>query len=139
MAIVTGSSRSIGAHLAKVLSDRGAKIAICYTSDSSTEQAQAFADEINNKRSGHACIVKADLADPNCGKAIVQGCLKGLGTDTIDILVNNAAISPGPRPATDVNADELTDTMNVNVRAPMLVVQELLPHLAKKDGRIINM
>lgn len=139
VAIVTGSSRSIGAHLAKVLSERGAKVAICYTSNSSTDQAQSLADELNTERPGHACIVKADLADPDCGKALVQGCLQGFGTNTIDILVNNAAVSPGPLPATEFDNEEFTDAFNINVKAPMLIVKELLPHLAKKDGRIINM
>jgi NAD(P)-dependent dehydrogenase (short-subunit alcohol dehydrogenase family) len=42
----------------------------------------------------------------------------------IDILVNNAAVGPPPLPATDFDAEEYNLTMNINVRAPMLLVKE---------------
>jgi NAD(P)-dependent dehydrogenase (short-subunit alcohol dehydrogenase family) len=58
----------------------------------------------------------------------------------IDILVNNAAVGPPPLPATDFDAEEYNLTMNINVRAPMLLVNEqLLPALSGKDARVINM
>jgi NAD(P)-dependent dehydrogenase (short-subunit alcohol dehydrogenase family) len=112
-------------------------VAITYTSDNSTAKSESLADEINALT--RACIIKADLADLDCGPKIIQGALRGLGVDKIDILVNNAAVGPPPLPATDFDAKEYDVTMNINVRAPMLLFKELLPVLGGKDGRIINM
>ncbi len=136
-AIVTGSSRGIGRGLALVLAQRGAVVAITYTSDSSTAQAESLATEINALT--RACIIKADLASIDCGPEIIQGALQGLGVAKIDILVNNAAVGPPPLPATDFDSKEYDSTMKINLRAPMLLVKELLPVLSEKDGRIINM
>jgi NAD(P)-dependent dehydrogenase (short-subunit alcohol dehydrogenase family) len=72
-------------------------------------------------------------------KHVIQGALRGLGVNKIDILVNNAAVGPPPLPATDFGAEEYDLTMNINVRAPMLLVKELLPVLSGKNSRIINM
>ena len=136
-AIVTGSSRGIGRGLALLLAQRGAAVAITYTSENSTAQAESLADEINALT--RACIIKADLANLDCGPKIIQGALQGLGVDKIDILVNNAAVGPPPLPATDFDDKEYDTTTNINVRAPMLLVKELLPVLSQVDGRIINM
>jgi short-subunit dehydrogenase involved in D-alanine esterification of teichoic acids len=136
-AIVTGSSRSIGRGLALILAQRGAAVTIIYTSDNSTAQAQSLAAEINALT--RACIIKADLTDLDYAPKIIQGALRGLAVDKIDILVNSTARGPPPLPATDFDIKEYDITMNINVRAPMLLVQELLPALSTKDGRIINM
>ena len=136
-AIVTGSSRGIGRGLALLLAQRGAVVAITYTSDSSTALAESLAAEINALT--RACIIKADLASADCGPEIIQGALRGLGVAKIDILVNNAAVGPPPLPATDFDGKAYDETMNINVRAPILLVKELLPVLSRNDGRIINM
>lgn len=136
-AIVTGSSRGIGRGIALLLAQRGAAVAITYTSDDSTPKAESLAAEINALT--RACIIKADLAHLDCGPEIIQGALRGLGVAKIDILVNNAAVGPPPFPATAFDAKEYDVSMNINVRAPMLLVKELLPVLSEKDGRIVNM
>lgn len=136
-AIVTGSSRGIGRGLALLLAQRGASVAITYTSDTSTTQAESLAAEINGLT--RACIIKADLGDLDCGPKIIQGALRGLSVERIDILVNNAAVGSPPLPATDFDAKEYERTMNVNVRALMLLVKELLPVMSGNGARIINM
>jgi short chain dehydrogenase len=78
-AIVTGSSRGIGRGLALLLAQRGAAVAITYTSDHSTAQAESLSAEINALT--RASIIKADLASPDCGRKVIQGALRGLGVD----------------------------------------------------------
>lgn len=135
-AIVTGSARGIGRGIALLLAQHGAAVAITYTSDNSTAKAEFLATEINNLT--RACVIKADLADLDCGPKIIQGALRGLGVDKIDVLVNNAAVGPPPFSATAFDAQEYEVSMNINVRAPMLLLKELLPVLSEKDGRVIN-
>ena len=138
-AIVTGSSRGIGRAIALLLAKHGAKVAITYTSSSSTEQAQSLAAEIDALPHSGACIVQADLEALDCGPKVIEGALRGLDVKNIDILVNNAAKSSAPHPATDFDLEGFDMSMNLLVRAPMLLVKELLPVMAEKDGRIINM
>lgn len=139
--IVTGSSRGIGHAIAETLAQRGANIAITYTSSKSTPKAEELAARI--KALGRkVCIIQHDLALPDCGEVIVKKALEGLETTKIDILVNNAAIENpgGPKSVEDSFTPEAFDhVFRVNTRAPALLVKAVLPHLVENGGRIINM
>ena len=138
VAIVTGSSRGIGHEIALELARRGASISIVYTSQSSTTRAESLAAEINTMTK--ACVIQANLEDLDCGEKIIHGTLKGLACEKIDILVNNAAkVGVSPLPASEFDQESFESNMDVNVRAPMLLVKHLLPVIAEQDGRIINM
>ena len=91
IAIVTGSSRGIGAAIAKAYAKEGAHIAIVYASPSSTQQAEAVKAEIE-QLGRKAILIQTDLAKENCGEVVLRETLKGFETKTIDILVNNAGI-----------------------------------------------
>ena len=140
-AIVTGASRGIGSAIALVLASRGANIAITYTSDSSTAKAENIAAKIR-ALGRKVTIIKCDVAHEDCGQEIVKEALIGLGADKVDILINNAAVANpgGPKSVADgFTAKGFDNIFQVNVRAPALIVQALLPHLPEKGGRIINM
>ncbi|MCJ1476647.1 hypothetical protein MMC13_005315 [Lambiella insularis] len=119
------------------LAQRGADVAFSYTSDSSTVLAGAVAGQVRNL-GRKVCLVKADLAGLSCGKAIVEGTLKGLEVAKIDILVNNAAIGQQIQPMEEFTVEEYQRVMDTNVRGPLLLAQALIPHLTAKDARIIN-
>lgn len=55
----------------------------------------------------------------------------------IDILVNNAAIISGEF-TQDITAEHFDEVFHTNVRAPLFMLQAVLPHL-RKPGRIINL
>jgi len=105
VAIVTGASRGLGKDIALELASRGANICITYTAESSTALAEVVAKDVR-KYGVHACIVRADLAGPDCGKKVIDGALKGLEVGKIDILVNNAAIGQTPKPMADFTIEE---------------------------------
>ncbi|MCJ1380523.1 hypothetical protein MMC17_003631 [Xylographa soralifera] len=139
VAIVTGASRGLGKDIALELASRGANICITYTADSSTALAEVVAKDVR-KYGVNACIVRADIAGPDCGKEIIDGALRGLEVEKIDILVNNAAIGQEPQlqPMADFRIEEYQRVMDTNVRGPLLLVQALIPHLACEGARIIN-
>ncbi|HJU75169.1 MAG TPA: SDR family NAD(P)-dependent oxidoreductase, partial [Gemmatimonadaceae bacterium] len=69
-------------------------------------------------------------------EAIVQRTLERFGR--VDILVNNAAIARSTRFA-DLSADEWRQTLEVNLTAPFLFTQAVLPIMkAQQYGRIVN-
>jgi NAD(P)-dependent dehydrogenase (short-subunit alcohol dehydrogenase family) len=87
VAIVTGSGREngIGAGIAVALAHNGAAVTINYVNDHVAERAAAVAEGIK-KAGGRATVVKADVTTPEGAKSLVDGTLKGLGVDHIDIL-----------------------------------------------------
>jgi NAD(P)-dependent dehydrogenase (short-subunit alcohol dehydrogenase family) len=84
-ALVTGSSRGIGAAIATRLAALGARVAVHYRSD----QVAAEATVGNLRGDGHV-LVGADLADPDAVSEMVRRVVAALGG--IDVLVNNAGI-----------------------------------------------
>jgi 3-oxoacyl-[acyl-carrier protein] reductase len=81
-------------------------------------------------------IVQADLSKINAPEEIVAATLKAFG-DKIDILINNAGVMFG-KPIIETSADDYAAVFDVNVRAPLLMIKAVVPHL-RAPGRIINM
>lgn len=136
IAIVTGSSRGIGAVIALDLARRGAKVLITYTSSASSQKAKAVVDEINSLDNG-ACATafQGDLRDAKMPAMIVHETATAFG-GVIDILVNNAAAELN-KPLGAITVDEFANIYDLNVRAPTLLTQAVLPCL-RRPGRIIN-
>ncbi|CRG83543.1 hypothetical protein PISL3812_00895 [Talaromyces islandicus] len=139
VAIVTGASRGIGAGIALELAKRGAKVAITYTSSKSDAIVTDLVKNItimNHHSGGKAVIaIKADLRIPSSAASIVEQATHAFGPH-IDILVNNAGVEL-VKLVQDVSSDDFSFVYDLNVRAPMLMLQQVLPFL-RAPGRIIN-
>ncbi|MGS0695598.1 SDR family NAD(P)-dependent oxidoreductase [Shewanella sp. 0m-4] len=133
VAVITGSSRGIGAAIAQEYCAQGAKVVINYVH--SAEQARALADKLNLE--GHNAIaVKADVSVRSEIKQLFEQAVSAFGK--IDILVNNAGINK--RGWFDEVTDEAWDEiMGVNLKGPFICCQEVFPYMqAQQGGRIIN-
>ncbi len=84
-----------------------------------------------------AVAVKADAASPDFGKILVNAALASFGSDTIDIIVNNAGTAVMNSSAEEVSFDDWDSIFHVNVRGPFTLIQAALPHM-RAGGRIIN-
>lgn len=78
--------------------------------------------------------LRADSADPAAVRAAVDAAVEALGG--LDILMNNAGIARVGAIA-ELTLDDITDTLAVNVRAPLLAAQAAATHLPE-GGRIIS-
>jgi 3-oxoacyl-[acyl-carrier protein] reductase len=85
VAIVTGSSRGIGAASVKLLAAHGAKVAVNY--QASRDKGEEVLAEIKAK-GGQGILVQADVTVPEQVEALVKRVEAELGPP--DILVNNA-------------------------------------------------
>ncbi|MDP1946742.1 MAG: SDR family oxidoreductase [Nitrospirota bacterium] len=91
---------------------------------------------------GIACdhFVEADLKavsrDEACLKRFVQQL--NIPASGLTALVNNAAVQILNRTDT-VSVQDWRDTLDVNVLAPFLLTQALLPYLEKAGGSVVNM
>jgi 3-oxoacyl-[acyl-carrier protein] reductase len=87
-ALITGSSRGIGAEIAKLLAAEGAVVAVNYRA--SKENADSVVQSIDRK-GGKAIAVAADVSNPTDVSRMFSDLGKRLGG--LDILVNNAGLS----------------------------------------------
>jgi NAD(P)-dependent dehydrogenase (short-subunit alcohol dehydrogenase family) len=117
--IVTGASRGLGLALARALLEREWVLVVDARGGDALEHAVAGLDGV--------IAIPGDVADPAHRRTLVEAA-----GNRIDLLVNNAGLlGPSPQPAlADYALSELRRVYDVNVFAPLALVQEALPKLA---------
>ncbi len=130
--LVTGATKGIGFEACQVLADAGADIVAVGRDKDGLADISALV-----KKAGRKCVaIAADMATIEGPKHAAAEALKAFGT--IDVLVNNAGIAMN-EPLLDITAHAWDTTINVNLRAPFLLAQALVPNMIKqKMGKIIN-
>ncbi|HEY0685480.1 MAG TPA: SDR family oxidoreductase [Steroidobacter sp.] len=130
-AIVTGSSRGIGAAIAERLATDGFNVIINYSGKA--DDADALTAKIV-AAGGRAIAVQGDVADPAAIKNLFDRAEAEFGG--IDVLVNNAGIMPLAKFA---EADDATfeRTVAVNLKGVFNGLREAARRL-RSGGRIIN-
>lgn len=131
--LVTGAARRIGAAIARRLHADGCAVALHY--NASAAEAQALAAELEAVRPGSAHVVQADLARFDALAELVAATVGHFGR--LDGLVNNASAF-FPTPAGTVTPAQWDRLFAVNARAPFFLAQAAAPHLAAREGAIVN-
>jgi NAD(P)-dependent dehydrogenase (short-subunit alcohol dehydrogenase family) len=135
VAVVTGSTQGLGAAIAKLFIERGAKgVVIC---GRNAVKGEAQAKALNALGKGRAAFVKADLAKVEDCRAVVGRADAEFGR--LDILVN-AGASTARGTILDTTPDAFDAMMATNVRGPFFLMQEAVK-LMKRDqvqGAIVN-
>jgi 3-oxoacyl-[acyl-carrier protein] reductase len=131
VAVVTGSSRGIGAAIAKRLAADGARVGITYSKGA--DAAASVVKEIE-RAGGKAIAIQADATDPAAVKAAVEKTVATFGR--LDILVNNAGTAI-PKPFEEATLEELDRVIDLNIRGVFVATQAALKHI-KDGGRIIS-
>ena len=117
VAIVTGSSKGIGAGIALRLAADGASVIVNYS------RSSAHADTVVQKilaAGGKAMAVRADISQPHQIQPLVDAAVQQFGR--LDILVNNAGIYH-PDTLDTVTAESFDAHFNLNVRGLLLTTQ----------------
>ena len=134
-ALVTGAAKRIGAVIASTLHDAGANVAVHY--NRSVGDAEALVATLNRRRANSAFTVAADMHDVDAVKRLATAVLDRIGSDRLDVLVNNAS-SFYPTPLGTVTEQQWDDLLSSNLKAPLFLSQALLPALRAARGVIIN-
>jgi NAD(P)-dependent dehydrogenase (short-subunit alcohol dehydrogenase family) len=114
-ALITGTTKGIGADIAKTFAAAGASLVLSGRNDSELATARsALTEEFDAKIE----TVAVDLARPDGPARLAELAVGALGG--LDILVNNAGISH-PQPAIDTDPELFDATITVNLRAPALL------------------
>ena len=132
VAIVTGSSKGIGAAIAKELGAQGASVVVNYAS--SREGGEKVAGEIV-KAGGKAIAVGADMSKQEEIKSLFAAAQKEYGK--LDILVNNAGVY-NFAPLESVTAESFHTHFNINVLGVLLASQEAAKMFGDAGGSIVN-
>jgi 3-oxoacyl-[acyl-carrier protein] reductase len=134
IALVTGSSRGIGAAVAIALAGAGADIAVNYRERA--DAAKAVCSQITAV-GRKAIAVQSDVSVASEVKRMVAEVEAHLGG--IDILINNAGIAH-PRKLEEITETEWDEVLTVNLKSVFLVTQVVIGGMRQKRwGRIINL
>jgi 3-oxoacyl-[acyl-carrier protein] reductase len=134
VALVTGGSGGIGRAIALALSSAGASVAIAY--GESDAVAHQLAGQIT-AAGGRAAALTADLAYPAEVARLAEEAEESFGH--VDVLVSNAGAGQR-QPLEAISVEDFDAAISVNLRAPFLLAQRLLPAMARRGfGRVLFM
>jgi len=129
--IVTGGSEGVGAAAARLFAEAGANLMLVARNRKNLE---AIAAELRDK--ARVSVFPMDVSDADSCVDLVKKALFEFGR--IDVLVNNAGFH-ARGDVESVTADELARTIDVNLRAPIVLTRLVLPHIREAGGgAIIN-
>jgi 3-oxoacyl-[acyl-carrier protein] reductase len=131
-ALVTGAGRGIGKAVALLLARSGCRLVLAARTAAQLADVQ---QEIQQS-GGAATSVPTDLARDEDIENLVAQTQQAYGG--VDFLINNAGW--GKRASVvRTKVEDLDQTFRVNLRAPMLLAQKLLPAMIEKgEGAVIN-
>ncbi|WP_417348322.1 SDR family oxidoreductase [Ferrimonas sp.] len=134
IAVVTGSNRGLGWHVAHQLAEKGYHVVTCARSH---EAATQVAESIR-ERGGEASPFMLDVCDAEQINAL--GAWLGQLFGGVEVLVNNAGvfIDQG-QSLSDITLEQWQQTLTTNVTGAMLMCKMILPLMRPRGyGRIVN-
>lgn len=132
-AVVTGGSRGIGRAIAVKLAELGTDIAVIATRDS--DQAQDTIKTIEDM-GRKARLYVCDISNIEAVNNAVSQIITDFGG--VDILINNAGITKD-KLLMQMNEDDISDVIDVNLKGSMYVTKACLRNFVRKrHGRIVN-
>ncbi|WP_007508207.1 SDR family NAD(P)-dependent oxidoreductase [Pseudofrankia saprophytica] len=140
VAIITGASRGIGAHIAERFAAEGAAVAlVARTLDPGTSALPGSITELAEKigaDGGRAAAIQADLTSPADVETVVARAEEALGP--ADILVNNAGVN-FYGPALDITPRRYELMFRMMVHTPFRLCQLVVPGMVDRgQGWIVN-
>ncbi len=137
IAIVTGSSRGIGAETAKLLARNGYAVCINYLSNATAAETVRSAIEAEG---GRCVVVQGDVSSPDDVVRLFETVDRELGP--VSVLVNNAAILMTQCRLEEITPERFSEVLRSNVLSCFLCCREAVKRMSTRyggsGGAIIN-
>ena len=130
---ITGAAKRIGKEIALCFSEMGWNIIIHY--NSSKNDAQVLADEINGNNPDSAITVQGNLDVKEDVEKVINEVRDAF--PTIDLLINNASTFY-PTPIEDISEEHWDKLVGSNLKGPLFLIKGLKDKLKESKGSIIN-
>eukprot|EP00210_Caulerpa_lentillifera_P005702 g5453.t1 len=133
LALITASTAGIGLEIARKLGSEGARVVISSRRESNVQKAERVLLDEGIVVKGVVCHVgkRDDIRN------LVQEALR-FGNGKIDVVISNAAANPSASTLAATNERSVDTILNINIKAPIMLVIECIPYLAKNANIIFN-
>jgi NAD(P)-dependent dehydrogenase (short-subunit alcohol dehydrogenase family) len=130
--IVTGASSGIGAGIAALFAEEGARV-VCVARRET--EGEAVADSIR-QRGGQAVFIRCDVSAEGDVDAMVRQVIEQCGG--VDVLVNNAGVN-FVKPFEELTAADWDRVLGVDLRGTFLCIRACIkPFLRQGSGSVVN-
>lgn len=134
VALITGAARGIGRAISIGLATAGARVVVDYAT---REDEAADVVATITAAGGHAFAIKGDVSVAADAECLVRTAVERFGS--LDILVNNAALTEVHKPWFEISESDWDRMQEVNLKGCFLMFRAAHPHLRDSGhGRVIN-
>lgn len=134
VAVVTGGSRGLGREMCRAFAARRAKVVIA---SRKLDACRALADEITSEHGTDTLAVACHVGEWSDCTSLIATTIERFGT--IDVLVNNAGMSPLYRSLSAVSEELFDKVIGVNLKGPFRLAALAAEHMqVHGGGSIIN-
>ena len=134
MAVVTGGSRGLGREMVRAFARQGADVVIA---SRKLDACEALAREVRKETGREALAVECHTGRWADCDALVDRCYERFGR--VDVLVNNAGMSPLYASLPEVSEELFDKVIAVNLRGPFRLSSLIATRMAEGEGgSIIN-
>lgn len=129
--LITGANRGIGLEFSKQFVADGWRVFACSRNPEKSDELNKLAVMYPDQITVHTL----DVADHEQIKRLAQN----LANKSIDILINNAGVYPGPKGSSfgEINYDAMTQAFIINTMAPLRMAEEFADHIKRGNQKII--
>lgn len=132
VAVVTGSSKGIGAAIAQKMAKEGAKVVINYNGNQAAAEAVVETIKVNG---GEAFAIQADVSQKEAVVRLFDETIAHF--NKVDIWVNNAGVMLNSI-IKDLSQEQFEKSLDINFKAVFYSLQEAATKL-EDNGSIINL
>jgi NAD(P)-dependent dehydrogenase (short-subunit alcohol dehydrogenase family) len=133
--IISGANQGFGFAVARKFVLDGAQVTICARDQHLLSKAQ---HELENLTTPPAKVFakSTDISKPHEVRDLISYAISEMGS--IDVLVANAAVHGTKGPIEEINWDEWSDAIDINLKGTVLQCKNVIPHLKQqRSGKII--
>lgn len=128
VAVITGGNSGIGLATVQKFLEEGAKVVF-------SGRRQEALDEASRDLTGDFKAVLADQTSLEDNKRLIEEAVKAYGK--IDVIFANAGIAQF-RPSDQIDEDFFDAQFNTNIKGPVFLIKEAIPHLNDGASLIFN-